>query len=344
MARRWISRSLARGTMRRGGLALALALLLAAPAIAAAPAPPGRSGADPAELGSPGAATARADPAAASAPPLYLNVSRLNSTRPAVDLGESFTAHAVVSPAPPGASFVWSWSGYPRGLVSTPNDTSSSSKLNGTPLKAGVYRIFVNVTYSGGTGALSKNLTLTVYPDMVVQVAAVPASGAAPLAVELVAYISGGDSPYSVRWSNGDESVGVGSNWSTTYSTPGVYAVSVNVTDATYVYDASIGQFTAALNVSVVSTRPHGPFGLPGLQGWALVGGLIAAILASILYGIRTRGRRRALPPAEPWMIAGTAGRAGGVSTERARPPAEPPSGGDAPGPGRPPGGPGSPL
>jgi len=76
--------------------------------------------------------------------------------------------------------------------------------------------------------------------------------------------------------------------------------------------------------------RSHGPFGLPGYYGWGILGGIGIAIGGTLLYGLANRRRPKDLPLPEGWMKAGTEGRAGGVSADRAgssapRPPTGPP-------------------
>ncbi|MGC8723417.1 MAG: PKD domain-containing protein [Acidobacteriota bacterium] len=73
---------------------------------------------------------------------------------------------------------------------------------------------------------------LSAVPTLTATASATPTSGQAPLAVSFTGSASGGTAPYTYAWSFGDSITGSGAATTHTYSSAGVYPVTLTVTDS----------------------------------------------------------------------------------------------------------------
>jgi PKD repeat protein len=115
-----------------------------------------------------------------------------------------------------------------------------------------------------------------------------------PNSFHFVGSAVGGTPPYEFSWDFGDGSpavsVGVTNH---TFNQSGTYSVTLTVTDA------KGHQVTSQIQLNA-GCSPHGFLGLPGIDGYYLIGGGLAAVLAAALVVTgSTRGAESGRPPAE---------------------------------------------
>jgi len=129
--------------------------------------------------------------------------------------------------------------------------TSTSQNPAHTYATAGHYTATLTVT---DDSRMSANATVSVSVDATItsllaaQIGASVLSGEAPLAVNFSGIASGGQAPYTFRWSFGDGGTSTDQNCSRSYATAGNYTVTLTVTDRTAA--------TASSSVTVRATAP----------------------------------------------------------------------------------------
>ncbi len=158
-------------------------------------------------------------------------------------LTEAFTALVSGGRAP----YTFNWSFGDGGTTSGPSPTH----LFAAP---GSYRVDL-VVHDSGTAVANATLALTVYPALTVVATAFPSAGSAPLVVSVSAAGSGGLAPYGYLWTFGDGSLGNARAVSHVYAFPGIYDLSVTVTDA-------LGDSVGSGQYVVTVSPPPAPFTL----------------------------------------------------------------------------------
>ena len=327
-------------------LLIATLVLAAIPPFGAASPPSGPRPAPSAPSG-PGVAVVRpAEPAKAGPTQLcpWTNPPALNITIAIshlyLDVGEWFFINASaiggLRNATHNATLRWSVS-----INQAPFNNSTPPWMHvsglGNGRVNGTVHVVGNITLKASAYALNntsryldcKTVTLIVAaPLTLVEFGASPSTGPPPLAVTLAAATNGGTGTITVSWLTGDLNVAIGRIWNHTYAAAGTYRVQAWINDTTSVW-SRIGSLYANLTVTVVA--PHvarGPFGLPALAGWGLIGVFVVLLVGGVIYSVATRRRPKPLPRPEEWMIPGTEGRAGAEPAQRpeALPPGPGPS------------------
>jgi PKD repeat protein len=153
-------------------------------------------------------------------------------------LAVAFTATATAGTLPYG--YAWDFGDGTVSTAANPVHTYTSS---------GTYAARLTVTDAAGRHAVASALTITVHPTLQATAAASVATGLAPLNVVFSATPAGGRAPYSYTWDFGDGATSSAQNPSHTFTTAGLYAASVIVSDA------SGSTVTAAAG----SIRAYGP-------------------------------------------------------------------------------------
>jgi len=152
----------------------------------------------------------------------------------------NFTGNAGGGTAP----FTYGW-------VFGDGGTSTSQNPAHTYATAGHYTATLTVT---DDSRMSANATVSVSVDATItsllaaQIGASALSGEAPLAVSFSGIASGGQAPYTFRWSFGDGGTSTDQNCSRSYATAGNYTVTLTVTDRSAA--------TASSSVTVRATAP----------------------------------------------------------------------------------------
>jgi hypothetical protein len=167
-----------------------------------------------------------------------------------------------------------------------------------------------------GLGA-STSVTFSIEVNLPVTVAftASPPTGIAPLKVLFIAQPSLGTPPYQVNWSFGAGAYAAGAEANYTFAHPGHFGVILTVGDLN---NESETVRTVWVNVSSPSggppgqpngTSPSGTFlGLPELDGYALLGGAIAAIVG-IGAALALRSRKGTAGPGAAGSLRRQSGR-----------------------------------
>ena len=142
----------------------------------------------------------------------------------------------------------------------------------------GVYIVGVNATDAAGTTSTA-TISVVVDPTLELLAVAAPTNGTAPLAVSLSATAAGGAPPYVYLWSVGNGVVGQGALVNYTFVLPGVYSVSVRLTDQlNYTLSKSftidvISPSLSTLAVLVATNVSEGPAALAVGFGSSIAGG-----------------------------------------------------------------------
>lgn len=132
----------------------------------------------------------------------------------------SFTAQGNYGPS---ATYQWSFTG------GNPASSAQAQPQNISWNAPGSYAVQVVVTENGCSGSATE--FVVVYPNPVPSFTASPLSGCVPLEVQFT-NTTQAQGPVQVTWNFGNGQNGSGSAVSTVYATPGLYTVSMQVTDA----------------------------------------------------------------------------------------------------------------
>jgi PKD repeat protein len=156
---------------------------------------------------------------------------------------------------------------------------------------SGAYPVVVNVTDGGGPPLLCTTTVLAEPAPLGVTVLATNVTGAAPLHVSLIATPVGGSGSYLAPvWSMAGLAAGDGTVLNYTFTTPGTFVVTVEVTDTTG---------SDAEDNTTVRVSPSPTVG-PDQDGeWLPVGSVLVGIGAGIGVGYLVAVRRRDRPA--PW-------------------------------------------
>jgi hypothetical protein len=207
-------------------------------------------------------------------------VSTPTASRTGGDLGESTTFTVAASLG--SGRYTYSWRGLPMGC------TGSKTSLTCTPSELGSFGISVEVVDSNGGSAISGVLVFLVQPALSVNVAGPSGAQSAGQRLSFSVVVAGGTRPLSYAWAFGDGSTGSGPTTNHTYAQSGTYLVRVWVNDSAG--GSVLGQFNVTVNPSL------GFLGLPLLDGYAVLGGILAVVALAAAAFIR-RKRRGRTPP-----------------------------------------------
>src|SRR5271157_1185258 len=215
-----------------------------------------------------------------------LSLAGLSLSPNSADVGQSVTFFANGVTGGTG-TYVYRWSGLPAGCLAS--DTPS---IVCVPTTVGSSQVSLNVTDSNGL-SVEGGATFTVYAAPTVGVpTSTPGSVHVGQSVTFSVSTSGGSGGDTYAWSGlppGCASVDA-PTVTCQPSGQGTFQVTVNVTDSIGVRVQSGG-----LAFTVVPT-PATFLGLPALEGYAVVGLIVALAIVGIVVGA-SRSRRRQVPP-----------------------------------------------
>lgn len=147
----------------------------------------------------------------------------------------------------PGPQAFWAMRAAPDGGLGAPCDWVGPAQGAVTPISATVTSTTAQAAAGGFSASSSSfivqaaSLTLAAVsspstplcvPPLSAAATAVPSEGTAPLTVAFDAAVAGGTPPYTFAWSFGDGAQSSSESPSHLYGTPGIYSVSLTVTDA----------------------------------------------------------------------------------------------------------------
>jgi hypothetical protein len=209
----------------------------------------------------------------------------LTADRTSIDLGWFVNFFTLTSGGSGGDAFTYG--GLPTGC-----STSDSEILTCWPSRAGTSNVSVAVTDSNGASETG-SLSFTVYSDPTVTLAASPSSLLLGQGLTLTATVQGGSGNPTYNWSGLPTGCTAGSSSPSVACVPtaaGSFEIKVNVTDGNRFYAAS---------TTHVDVNPSF-LGMAAVEGYALVGVIVAAVvIAGVIVYVRTR-RRKKSPPDVP--------------------------------------------
>jgi parallel beta-helix repeat protein len=181
--------------------------------------------------------------------PLTVSISPMNSS---IFMGQSVSFTSTVSGGCPPYNYQWYLNG---SAVSG----ATLSTWTFTPLSAGTYHVYLNVSDIVGNVAISETATITVALQLVVTISPLSASILVGQSVAFTSTTTGGFRPYTYQWYlNGNPVSGATSEtWTFTPSTSGVFYVYLKVTDSK---GNTAQSETARITVSTV---PVGGYSIP---------------------------------------------------------------------------------
>jgi large repetitive protein len=151
--------------------------------------------------------------------------------------------------------------------------------------------ITATVTDANGGTSAPASVSITVVAALSVAIEQTSYSALEGQTVSISANVSGGVGPFHYAWSGlpAGCSGATGANLSCQFQASGTFAISVKVTDG-------LGQNATA--TGAISIQPLF-LGLPAAEGFAVVGGVVAALAAAVgvAFLLRARRRRRTPPP-----------------------------------------------
>jgi hypothetical protein len=218
---------------------------------------------------------------------------------PSVDVGQSVT----FSTTPSGglAPYRYAWTNLPVGCSGT-TDSVVCVPTADTP---GPVSISVTITDANGQTNTSHGLTFTVYADPVALASESTSSVLQGKSATFSVTVTGGAGGNVYQWVGLPGACGNASQASVTctVSSTGTFHVSVFVVD----------QDGGLTNSSVSITVTPAFLGLPAVEGYALLGGILAAVaLGAVALVLVLRRRRRRAPAPVEWNAAGTTPPSGG--------------------------------
>lgn len=208
-------------------------------------------------------------------------VSAPETARQTMDVGQNVSWSATVSGGSGG--YLYNWSGLPAGCAGT------QFVQNCTSMRAGIFDVKVNVTDSDGFTVVSPPSRLTVSLDPAVTVTVNPDSPLAGQFWALAVEIVGGLGPYVFEWYGlppGCVPAGGAANVSCETASPGLYNMTVRVTDANRISAEAPAQ---------VRVEPSF-LGLPVVLGYGIVSGVVLAAVIGIIVVLLARRRKRRGP------------------------------------------------
>lgn len=142
-------------------------------------------------------------------------------------VGESVSFTSAVSGGTLPYSYQWCLNG-------NPVSGATSSTWTFTPVTAGTYTVYLNVTENLGGIGKSNEASVTVAPQLTASISPMSASVLVGQSVAFTSTVSGGYSPYSYQWYlDGNPFSGATSaSWTFTPMASGIYYVYLKVTDA----------------------------------------------------------------------------------------------------------------
>lgn len=168
------------------------------------------------------------------------NTSQVTVVVTSEDFSVSIIADQLSGPAPLTVNFDASGSSYALGEIlsytwdfgdGTPSKLTGA-KVTHTYRQPGEYVASVKVTTSDNTSKTATQVVTALEPSLLPQFDFTPARGTAPVTVSFDASGSQGDI-VSYKWDFGNGKIGTGQHISHTYSVPGVYVITLTVTDST---------------------------------------------------------------------------------------------------------------
>lgn len=161
--------------------------------------------------------------------------------------------------------------------------------------QVGTYAVKLEVRDAAGLASNTTKTLSVALPPVVVTLQVDHPSGQVPLTVGFTSNITSGTAPYAYAWNFGDGSSSTQANPEHTYVKPGIYNVTLTVTDANGKVDT---QYTTVTVAGPGNPPPGGPllgFDLTSPITWIILGGVVAGI--GLAVGLAKRKRRRPKAP-----------------------------------------------
>src|SRR5207253_2566445 len=179
------------------------------------------------------------------------------SSSQTVTVAAAFGVSFTISPASPEANLVESFTATTTGGVGPDSfrwdfgdgGASTANPASHTYTTSGSFTVVVTVTDSNGAKAMSSQ-TITVAAILGARFTYSPSSPQVGQQVTLTGSVSGGTGPYTFSWAFGDGSTGSGQSTTHTYSSPGIFTLTLTVKDS------SSSQQTATSQQSATVTSP----------------------------------------------------------------------------------------
>jgi plastocyanin len=165
-----------------------------------------------------------------------------------MDVGQSQVFTSIVSGGTPPYSYQWYYI-----LNGTTVPGANASTYTFTPISAGFYNVYMNVTDSASATAKSNVAGVTVNPRMTVSLSLTSVTIDVGQSITFRSTVAGGTSPYFYQWYSNAARVSGATNPNCTFTSfsPGVYRVYLNVSDS-----ASVDPF-AISNMATVTVDPQ---------------------------------------------------------------------------------------
>jgi hypothetical protein len=205
-------------------------------------------------------------------------------TAATTDVNLSITA--TVTAAGGSGGFSYSWEGLPSGCAGT------GASITCYPTQSGTFHIVVTVMDSNGFAVTSTSITLRVSPALSISESGPTGEPSAGQNVPFSATATGGTGQDQYTWLFGDGARATGATVSYVFPHSGTFMVWLWVND-------TVGGSISRHFVVIVRPAPASTFlGIPSLEGYAVIGAVLAAIV--LLAALALVRRRRPPAPGGP--------------------------------------------
>ncbi len=214
----------------------------------------------------------------------------LTASRSSTDLGVPITLTVMGSGGLPSAGgssngYTTNWNGLPASCFRSAGSPAITCSWS-TP---GHELVTASVTDANGETSAPATLLIEVAAALTIAIEQTSFSALEGQKVQISANATGGVGPLHYEWSGLPSgcSSSTGANLSCQFQSSGTFAISVKVVD-------SLGQNATA--TGAISIQPAF-LGLPAVEGYAVVGGVVAVLAAAIGTALLMRARRRRRSP-----------------------------------------------
>jgi PKD repeat protein len=149
------------------------------------------------------------------------------------------------------------------------NCSISSSTLSCSSSTAGTYTATVTGTSGTLTSQVLVSYTVTAPPTLTALFIFSPSAPTVGQTITFTATASGGTSPYAYSWTLGDGTIASGASITHSYSTTGIYTVTLTITDSSNPTQTATSSHSITVSTTPVTTGKY----ILSLQGWDFDGG-----------------------------------------------------------------------